>query len=165
MSEIAEQCRFRRAGPGDAEALSSLAFRSKASWGYDIEFMKRCREELTYTGEDIEAPRFHFQVCELDGEIAGFYALEMLSEKEGELEGLFVKPKYLRKGIGKLLIEHLRSEAMLLGIGTITIQGDPNAEDFYLSIGAKPAGYRESVSIPGRFLPVFRMTIASRQQR
>ena len=163
MSEIAQNCRLRRAGPGDAEALSSLAFRSKASWGYDIEFMKRCRDELTYTGDDIDAARFRFQVCEFEGEIAGFYALEMLSETEGELEGLFVRPEHLRKGIGKLLIDHLRSEARLLGIRTITIQGDPNAEDFYRSIGARPAGYRESASIPGRFLPVFKMTIASKE--
>lgn len=161
MSDLAQHCRFRKAGPDDAEALSSLAFRAKASWGYDIEFMKRCRDELTYSGDDIDAPRFRFQVCEFKDEIVGFYALEMLSKKEGELEGLFVKPEYLRKGIGKLLIERLREEAMLLGIGTVTIQGDPNAEDFYLAIGARPAGYRESASIPGRFLPVFKMRIGS----
>lgn len=121
--------------------------------------MKRCRQELTYSGEDIEAPRFRFQVCELDGELVGFYALEMLSEHTGELQGLFVKPELLRQGIGGLLIEHLRAEAKLLGITTITIRGDPNADDFYRSIGAEHAGYRESVSIPGRFLPVFRLTL------
>jgi len=150
---------MRRAGPGDAEALSSLAFRSKASWGYDIEFMKRCRAELTYTAEDIEASRFRFQVCELDGKPVGFYALEILDETKAELEGLFVKPDFLRQGIGNLLVDHLRSEARLLGIRSITIQGDPNAEVFYNSIGAEPVGYRESASIPGRFLPVFRLAI------
>jgi hypothetical protein len=44
---------------------------------------------------------------------------------------------------------------MQLGVSTIVIQGDPNAEDFYLSCGAKASGYRESASIPGRQLPVF----------
>lgn len=163
MSDVLQNCRLRRAGPGDAEALSSLAFRSKASWGYDIEFMKRCRDELTYTEEHIEAPRFRFQVCEIDDVPVGFYALEIRSETEAELEGLFVKPDHLRKGIGNLLIEHLRSEAGLLGIRSITIQGDPNAEEFYQSIGAEPAGYRESASIPGRFLPVFKLAIAREQ--
>ena len=70
LSKRAEDYRVRRAGPGDAAALSSLAFRSKASWGYDIEFMKRCRQELTYSGDDIEAPRFRFRICEIDGEPA-----------------------------------------------------------------------------------------------
>jgi len=124
--------------------------------------MKRCRQELTYSGDDIEAPRFRFRICEIDGEPAGFYALEIMSETEAELEGLFVKPGLLRRGIGKLLVEHLLAEAGILGIKTITIQGDPNAEGFYLSIGAKPAGYRESASIPGRFLPVFRLTVGER---
>lgn len=163
MSDALRNCRLRRAGPGDAAALTSLAFRSKASWGYDIDFMKRCRAELTYSEEKIEAPRFRFQVCEIDDEPVGFYALEIRSESEAELEGLFVKPDRLRQGIGKLLIDHLRSEAGLLGIQKITIQGDPNAEDFYKSIGAEPAGYRESASIPGRFLPVFRLSINREQ--
>lgn len=159
MSELLLNCRFRQAGPGDAKTLSSLAFRSKASWGYDIEFMKRCRDELTYSGEDIDAPRFRFHVCELDDELVGFYTLEILSKIEAELEGLFVKPELIGRGIGKLLIDHLRLEAELLGIQTITIQGDPNAEAFYESIGARSAGYRESASIPGRFLPVFKLEI------
>ena len=159
MSDVLQNCRIRRAGPGDAAALSSLAFRSKASWGYDIEFMKRCRDELTYAEQDIEAPRYRFQVCEVDGEAVGFYVLEIRSEMEAELEGLFVKPALLRKGIGRLLIEHLKTEAGLLGIRSITIPGDPNAEEFYTSIGAEPAGYRESASIPGRFLPVFKLAI------
>ena len=159
MSDVLQNCRLRRAGPGDAGALSSLAFRSKASWGYDIEFMKRCRDELTYTEADIEAPRFNFQVCEIDDEPVGFYALEMMSETEAELEGLFVKPGLLRQGIGRLLVDHLRSVARSLGIRTVTIQGDPNAEDFYLSIGARPGGYRESASIPGRFLPIFKLEL------
>lgn len=159
MSELLLNCRFRQAGPGDAKTLSSLAFRSKASWGYDIEFMKRCRDELTYSGEDIDAPRFRFHVCELDDELVGFYTLEILSKIEAELEGLFVKPELIGRGIGKLLIDHLQLEAELLGIQTITIQGDPNAEAFYESIGARSAGYRESASIPGRFLPVFKLEI------
>ena len=159
MSELLQSCRVRRAGPGDAETLSSLAFRSKASWGYDIEFMKRCRDELTYSEEDIDAPRFLFHVCELDHELVGFYALEILSEIEAELEDLFVKPDLIRKGIGKLLVDHVRSEAELLGIHTITIQSDPNADAFFKSIGARFSGYRESSSIPGRLLPVFKLEI------
>ena len=35
------------------------------------------------------------------------------------------------------------------------IQGDPNAKNFYLKVGAKLIGERESASIPGRYLPVF----------
>ena len=159
MSDILDQIRFRRAGPGDAPALSSLAFRSKAHWGYDIDFMKRCKAELTYSAEDIEAPRYHFHLCELDGKPVAFYALELLGDSRAELDALFVKPELIGQGIGKYLIEHVRAECRLLDVKQVTIQGDPNAEDFYLAIGAVAAGYRESASIPGRFLPVFTLSV------
>ncbi|MDH5345163.1 MAG: GNAT family N-acetyltransferase [Gammaproteobacteria bacterium] len=159
MTDATEKCRLRRGGPGDAEALSSLAFRSKASWGYDIEFMKRCRAELTYDAAQIEAPRFRFVVAEIDGVLAAFYALEILGDHEAELDALFVRPDLLRQGLGTLLVDHMKSQARLLGITRVTIQGDPNAEDFYASIGATAAGYRESASIPGRYLPVFALVI------
>ena len=81
--------------------------------------------------EQIEAPRFRFQVCEVDNELAAFYALEIQSETDAELEALFVKPDYIGRGIGTLLVDHVKSEARLLGIHTVTIQGDPNADDFY----------------------------------
>ena len=35
------------------------------------------------------------------------------------------------------------------------IQGDPNAKNFYLKVGGKLTGERESASIPDRYLPVF----------
>ena len=159
MTDLLQRVRIRGAGPGDASALSILAFRSKAHWGYDIDFMKRCKGELTYSAEKIEAPRFRFHVCELNDEPIAFYALEILGDGRAELEALFVKPKFIGQGIGSYLIEHVKSEARLLNVDLVTIQGDPNAEAFYLSIGATAAGYRESASIPGRYLPIFNLLI------
>ena len=46
-----------------------------------------------------------------------------------------------------------------LGGSTLTIQGDPNAEKFYLAAGARHSGTRESASIPGRFLPTFSISL------
>ncbi len=159
MTDTTSRCRLRRASPDDAARLSALAFRSKAHWGYDIDFMKRCKAELTYTAEKIDAPRFRFHVCELEGELIGFYALELLGNGRAELEALFVKPDCIGHGVGRNLVDHVKTEARLLAVSTIVIQGDPNAEEFYLGIGATPGGYRESVSIPGRYLPVFNLAI------
>ena len=44
---------LRRAVAGDANALSDLSFRSKASNGYDADFMDACREELAVTPQII----------------------------------------------------------------------------------------------------------------
>ena len=37
----------RAARPAEAEAISALALRSKAHWGYDPAFLEACREDLT----------------------------------------------------------------------------------------------------------------------
>ncbi len=34
---------IRAARPGEADALSALCLRSKAHWGYDDDFLERCR--------------------------------------------------------------------------------------------------------------------------
>jgi len=155
-----EPLRFRKATAGDAAALSRLAFRSKAHWGYGIEFMKRCRAELTYSEAQVESDRFRFYLYEHAGEPVAFYALELENKGRGELEALFVRPDYVRMGLGRSLIAHMKVEAMRHGVRIVTIVGDPNAEDFYLAVGAVPAGYRESASIRGRQLPVFSLDAA-----
>jgi len=157
---VLQQCRMRMAGAADAGVLSSLAFRSKASWGYDIEFMKRCREELTCSVTQIEAPQFKVHVCDIEDSAVAFYSLELLDDERAELDALFVRPEFIGHGIGKMMVAHMLSEASALGIKVVSIQGDPNAEDFYRAIGAVPNGYRESVSIPGRYLPVFTLSIS-----
>jgi GNAT superfamily N-acetyltransferase len=150
---------IRGADPSEAGILSTLAFRSKATWGYDIDFMKRCRAELTYSPDQINSDHYRFFVCEIDGKLTGFYALQLVGGGTAELEALFVDRNFMGQGIGKALVEHARTVASESGISKVVIQGDPNAEDFYLSVGAVAAGYRESGSIPGRYLPVFNLSI------
>jgi GNAT superfamily N-acetyltransferase len=153
------QFAIREADSSEAGTLSSLAFRSKAYWGYDIDFMKRCRGELTYSAGQISSAAYRFYVCENGDRPIAFYALQLLADGVAEMEALFVEKKFIGQGIGTALVEHARDLANQLGIHTIVIQGDPNAEEFYLSVGAVAAGYRESASIPGRFLPVFNLRV------
>ena len=107
----------------------------------------------------IDAPQFHFYVGETDNRLLAFYALEWTREKPAELEALFVVPSLIGTGVGKTMMEHCKRIARQLGIQEIFIQGDPNAESFYLSAGAQLSGYRESISIRGRQLPVFRIKL------
>ena len=137
----------------ESEFLSNLALRSKAYWGYSQEFIDACRRELSYSEEDIQ--NNHFFVAEIDNSILGFYGLRRISGIEMELEALFIEPSYIHQGYGRKLIEHSKITASKLGSKIIIIQGDPNAKDFYLKIGAKLTGERESASIPGRNLPTF----------
>ena len=145
----------------EANALSELAKRSKAYWGYSAEFMTACKNELLVSPSKLESSKFHYMVAECRGEIKGFYALEHLSESIFELEAIFVEPKYIGSGIGRALITHAKKYAAEIGGSSLIIQGDPNAEKFYRAAGGELTGERESASIPGRFLPTFSISLVS----
>ncbi len=146
---------IRPANMEEADALSRLAFRSKAYWGYSSTFMESCRDELSVPKENLGSKSFIYMVAERDGTIVGYYGLERLSDSVWELEALFVEPLYIGSGIGRLLMDHAKVSATEAGIEKIMVQGDPNAESFYRAAGGKPVGWRESKSIPGRYLPLF----------
>jgi len=150
---------IREAVPNEAAYLSALALRSKAHWGYSQDFIQSCEQELTYHPSQIQDDKFHFAIAHRGSEIAGFYALEMLSARRFELVALFVEPKHIGKGIGRELIQHALNVVAVQSGETVLIQGDPNAEKFYLAAGAKQIGTRESGSIAGRFLPMFEIEI------
>ncbi|WP_405592604.1 GNAT family N-acetyltransferase [Streptomyces sp. NBC_01190] len=134
--------------------LSQLALRSKAHWGYDEDFLERCREALTLRGADVERRRT--AVAELDGPIAGVAGLVTLEGEPpvGELGMLFVDPAAIGRGVGRLLFQHALTTARDLGFTRLTLDADPNAEPFYLAMGATRVGTSPSSVIPGRRLPM-----------
>ena len=150
---------IRKARADEAPVLSDLALRSKGYWGYSEDFLEACRQELSYSPEDINSPDSSFAVAEIAGTTAGFYALVQLSATELELEALFVAPEYIGQGAGRALLEHAKQAASGRGGETLAIQGDPNAVGFYEAAGAIRTGERESGSIPGRFLPLFTLPL------
>lgn len=145
---------IRTAESTEAELLSLLAFESKAHWGYSSDFMEACVDELRVTVEKIESDEFTYTIYESDLEIVGFYAIQRLTEKDAELEALFVKPKEIGSGIGKRLMKHAIQFAKGKGFTSLKIHSDPNAEKFYLASGAVLVGKQESESVSGRYLPV-----------
>ena len=150
---------IRPARTDEADILSELAFRSKAYWGYSDKFMQACKEELTYHRNAFSTELFHFVVAELDSIVIGFYAIEQLTTAKAELEALFVEPKWIGRGVGRILMAHAKATAMQLGVDELIVQSDPNAEDFYLAAGGEIIDKRESGSVPGRYLPVLSIAI------
>ncbi|GAB3876259.1 GNAT family N-acetyltransferase [Kibdelosporangium lantanae] len=142
--------RLRPAHPAEATALSELALRSKAHWGYDAEFLEACRAELTLDPDALVAQRG--TVAEVDGRLVGFYTLAG-EPPEGELTCLFVEPDQIGTGVGRRLWQHAVDAARALGFQRFTIESDPSAEYFYLRMGAVRTGATPSGSIPGRELP------------
>lgn len=148
---------IRLAQKNETEILSHIAYCSKAHWGYSTEFMETCRAELSITSEYLQSnPTF---VLLLDGEPIAFYTLERLTNEKVELGHFFVVPDQMGRGWGRRLIAHACEEARKGGYQAIVIQSDPNAEAFYIAFGAERVGSKESLSFPGRRLPLLELKL------
>jgi uncharacterized protein (TIGR00730 family) len=145
---------IRRARPDQAEALSALAIRSKAHWGYDAEFMQLVAPMLTFSADAVRDQPVY--VLDVDGELAGFYRLAG-APPTGWLEDLWLEPDWIGRGAGRRLFEHALATAGELGFEALQIEADPNAEGFYLAMGAVRVGDVRSDS--GRTLPLLRVVV------
>lgn len=152
---------IRPAHVDDAAALTGLAVRSKAHWGYSPEFMDACRAELTWTAEELaDAERgFLVFVAERDGTPVGFYALEPLAGEGIELDSMFVEPAHIGTGVGRALLDHALHQSRQLRRRTMVIRSDPNAAAFYEAAGAVKVGEAASESLAPRKLPVLELAV------
>jgi N-acetylglutamate synthase-like GNAT family acetyltransferase len=147
---------LRSARPNEAAALTELCLRSKAVWGYDDEFMLACHRELTLTPENIRTS--DVQVAEADGKVVGVAQIT-LSGKVAALDKLFVEPRSLRSGAGRMLFAWAKSLARQAGAAVLVIESDPGAAPFYRRMGAIDDGIASSGSIPGRFIARLRVDL------
>ncbi len=138
----------------DLAPLSALCLRSKAVWGYDEAFIEACREELTFTEQDLAETVI--TLAERSGELAGVVQLEV-SEGVADLLKLYVEPTMIGGGLGRLLFDWAVAEAKRQGARSMTIEADPHAKPIYEKMGAVLIGTAPSGSIPGRELPLLRL--------
>ncbi len=148
---------IRNATPDEDEAITGVAMRSKAYWGYDDHFMETFRPELTVTPEQIE--RDHVAIAERDGRLAGFVHLRPETDDTLELVSLFIDDWAIRQGIGQRLWDYAIAYAREHGYRAVTLESDPNAEAFYRKQGAAETGRRESNLMPGRVLTLMTITL------
>ena len=104
--------RIARSRPGDAAALTAIAFAAKRHWGYPEDWIQRWTDILTLTPEYIRSnPTF----SAIEGEeIVGFCALR-LTGAEAAVDHLWVTPASMGKGIGSALFRHCEGEARKAG--------------------------------------------------
>lgn len=147
----------RPARPDEAEVLSALAFRSKASWGYDTRLMDACRDELTVTRDAIE--RGDVFVLEAAGRVIGYYSFAVW-KGDLELGHFFVEPGATGRAVGRALWIDAVRRATARGVPRLLIQSDPNAEGFYLKLGAERIDVVPSQALAGRLLPLLLYPLA-----
>jgi GNAT superfamily N-acetyltransferase len=125
-----------RAKPENADALTEIAFAAKRHWGYPERWIQNWSDSLTVTPELVlRNPTFSARE---NGRALGFYSLT--TGPRPDLNHLWVVPSAMGRGVGRALFEHAVEQAKELGFATFEIEADPNAEPFYLHMGAKRIG-------------------------
>ena len=153
--------RIRRARPDEAAHLTGIAHAAKRHWGYPEPWIRRWRADLTITASFI---RRHPVYCAVaNRRVVGFYALSR-RRTEFELEHMWVDPALMGRGIGKRLFTHALATARAAGGASLCIASDPNAEGFYLRLGARRVGAVPS-SPQGRELPVLVLALHAAEVR
>lgn len=127
----------RRATPEEADVLTRIAFAAKRHWGYPERWVQQWSESLTITPEFARNNEVYAAFSGDD--LFAFYALLGTGQKV-ELEHLWVSPAWIGSGVGRLLFEHAMLGAASAGANIVEIEADPNAEGFYLKMGAKRIG-------------------------
>ena len=148
---------IRNAEPDEASTLTAIALAAKASWGYPPRWLDQWRQELTIDATDVN--RLVIRVAEQNGSIVGFFGLAT-EEDVWTLEHLWVHPEAMRCGIGRRLFEAAAAHVRAEGGTHVDIVSDPNAEGFYIRLGATRVGVRDG-SLDGveRSLPVMRFGV------
>ncbi|MBK3642875.1 GNAT family N-acetyltransferase [Streptomyces sp. MBT33] len=134
-SPISRRVTIRRAVERDAKRLTRLVRGSGAYQGKYAAAVAGYRVGPDY----IEAHRTFVAVDaeEHGGRVLGFYSLVL---EPPELDLLFVADEVQGRGIGRLLVEHMQSEARAVGIDRLKVVSHLPAEDFYHRVGAVRTG-------------------------
>lgn len=148
-----------------APELAALGTRSKATWGYDDGFMTLFGAQMAeWVPDFVRGMRDdggRMLLIARDGdELIGFAILEQTDPlKPAWLEDLWIEPHRMRGGVGSELLRAVLDSARTAGRDAVEFESDPNAEGFYLRMGARRIGEQASDFQAGRMLPVMRFDL------
>ncbi len=146
--------KIERATTSDAKVLTQLTIRSKAYWGYSKQQMLDWTEALTL-------PPSYFSTKEVyklmaNNQPIGYYSYTRLTAAVMKLENLFIDPEFIGKGFGKLLLLDFLNRIEQEDFATVTLDSDPNAQEFYKRLGFKVVGQMKT-PVKDRYLPIMEM--------
>ena len=141
----------------DSKKLTELTIRSKSHWDYSMQQIEKWRDDLTVS-EDYIIEKEVYKLIDSKDKIIGYYSFFKIDEVNVKLENLFVEPKFIGYGYGKMLINDFIERIRKTRTEKIILDSDPNAENFYAKNGFKVVG-KLKTSIEGRFLPIMELKV------
>lgn len=153
---------IRKAETTDAKVLTEISFSAKRYWNYPEDFYEKWKDELTITENYIKYNIVF--TAHVNNDIVGFYSIVKNPQDQSFgkvfmkagywMDHIFIRPEYIKQGIGSKLIDHLKRFCKDNEIYNLTIFVDPNAKGFYEKIGAT-FKYMSESNIENRQIPVF----------
>jgi GNAT superfamily N-acetyltransferase len=129
---------IRLASLGERERLVALQWRASLANVGDREALLANPNAVQLPTERIEAG--WVIVAEDAGRPTGFAVVVPGPNRIVELEGLFVEPRFWRRGIGRMLVGHCIAMAKQLGARSLDVVGNPSVLNFYKSCGFRQTG-------------------------
>jgi GNAT superfamily N-acetyltransferase len=126
---------IRPARQDEMDELTDLVYRSKAHWGYDDEFMSKASADLVVNEKKLS----NTWVAEVDGDAVAVVVLMPIDE-DIDLDMFFVDPPAIGTGVGRKLWAFALEQARAMRGRKLIVVSEPNAEEFYLRMGAVRVG-------------------------
>lgn len=155
-----------KAQSSDYLTLTEISFASKRYWKYPDHFYEIWEKELTITNDYIDQNIVYKAVYQ--NSILGFYSIienksdfysgDVFVNKGYWLEHLFIRPDFLKQGIGRIIIDHAKALCISMRIDSLMIFVDPFASGFYDKVGVEYL-YNSKSSIPDRMIPVCQLKV------
>jgi len=123
---------IRDAGPGDMATLRDVYRRSSLSNDGDRQGLLAHPEFLELSEQGVADGRT--RVADADGRVIGF-ATWLGTGDVTEIEDLFVDPDWMRRGVGRSLVQDLIALARRRGVRRVEVTGNPHARAFYAEVG------------------------------
>lgn len=142
--------------PRDSKFLTDTALLSKKYWGYDDSLMDLWKTDLEVSEEYIlknEVIKVYEQ-----NRFIGFYGIKFINKDEAEIDHLWLIPGKIKKGLGRLIFNHIFVCLKLKNYNKATLVAEPNAKGFYEKMGGRVIGQFQS-KVSGRFLDIYEFKI------
>ncbi|MFK8037882.1 MAG: GNAT family N-acetyltransferase [Crocinitomicaceae bacterium] len=140
----------------DPIELTALTIESKSHWDYSSKQIESWKDSLTISPEYICQGNVYKLIDNND--LIGYYSYIVLTPKKVKLDNIFIKPIFIGKGYGKIMMNHLFELLKSNDYERIVLEADSNVETFYRHFGFKVIGRLES-SIKNRFLPIMELEL------
>lgn len=154
---------FIPAVSNEIQTLVEFAIISNDSYGTRTEKREIAEKIFEVSPQQFESKLVEKLFAKDCKQILGFYTLkdseELKKAEKIELGHLFVKPGYFRKGLGSKIFHRANQKAKELHRKTLFWISDPDAEKFYLRLGAKKVGTDDNLLNPSVPVPLFEYSL------